>query len=255
MFQVAIKVAQSIVPDVLRPYRYFAAVARERTGQKVIAGPFVGLSYVNRSVGSAYIPKLLGIYERELADVVEEIVAARPPLMIDVGAAEGYYAVGFACRLPNSQMIAFETEQDGRDAVAEMAKVNGVAERVTVRGNCDVGALNAALENQPGAVLIMDVEGYEEVLLDPVAVPALRSITFLCELHEFAVSGISQIIAERFAATHTLELIWAEARSSADFPWSTLITRMLPSRYTEGAVSEMRPEKMSWYFAKPIARG
>ncbi|MDB5704973.1 MAG: hypothetical protein JWN66_2089 [Sphingomonas bacterium] len=253
MLHFATNLARKLTPDAVRPHRYFAALTRSRTGQKVIAGPFKGMSYIDRSVGSAYVPKLLGIYERELAAVVEEIVAAKPSLIVDVGAAEGYYAVGLACRLPETKMIAFEMEAGGRAAVAEMAAANGVADRVTVLATCEPEGLNAALDGQKGAVVIMDVEGYEDVLLDPTRIPALATTAFLVELHEFAVPGIAEKIARRFEKTHNLELIWAEGRSRADFPWRTAVTSLLPARYIDGAVSEMRPPRMSWYFARPIA--
>jgi hypothetical protein len=253
MLRFATTLARKLTPDAVRPYRYFAALARSRTGQRVIDGPFKGMRYIDRSVGSAYVPKLLGIYERELAAIVEEIIASKPALIVDVGAAEGYYAVGLACRLPETRMIAFEMDAGGRAAIAEMAAANNVADQVTVLATCEPEGLNAALDGQKGAVVIMDVEGYEDVLLDPAKVPALASATFLVELHEFAVAGISETIAGRFGATHDLELVWAESRSRADFPWRTTVTSLLPASYIDGAVSEMRPPRMSWYFARPKA--
>jgi len=218
----------------------------------VIAGPFKGMRYIDRSVGSAYVPKLLGIYERELAAVIEEIITSSPRLVVDVGAAEGYYAVGLARRLPETRMIAFEAEAVGRAAVTELAAINTVSDRVMVMGTCDAAGLSAALDGQDSATVIMDIEGYEDVLLDPDKVPALCRSTFLVELHEFAVPGIVETISRRFAKTHELELIWAEDRHSSEFPWNTAITRLLPSRYIDGAVSEMRPIGMCWYIGRPL---
>ena len=251
MLRLAKNLARKFTPDAIRPHRYFAALARSRTGQRVIDGPFKGMHYIDRSVGSAYVPKLLGIYERELAAVVEEIIAAKPSLIVDVGAAEGYYAVGMACRLPETRMIAFEMEAGGRAAIAEMAAANNVADRVAIMATCEPEGLNGALDGTSGAVVIMDVEGYESVLLDPKKVPALASATFLLELHEFAIPGISAEIAHRFDKTHDLQLIWAEDRDRADFPWRTTVTSLLPGSYIDGAVSEMRPPRMSWYYARP----
>ncbi|MFA6114508.1 MAG: hypothetical protein WC729_10955 [Sphingomonas sp.] len=251
MLRFATNLARKLTPDAVRPYRYFAALARDRTGQQVIDGPFKGLRYIDRSVGSAYVPKLLGIYERELAAVVEKIIASKPSLIVDVGAAEGYYAVGLASRLPDTQMIAFEMEASGRTAIAEMAAANNVTDQVTILATCEPEGLNAVLDGKSGAVVIMDVEGYESVLLDPAKVPALATATFLLELHEFAVPGITEIIAQRFEKTHDLQHIWAEDRSRADFPWRTTVTSLLPGSYIDGAVSEMRPPRMSWYYARP----
>src|SRR5437016_6027102 len=99
---------RDFVPRSLRPIRYLGRLAMRRTNSTVIAGPFAGMKYIGSSVASAHIPKLLGTYEREIAGIVEEICWRKPAVLIDVGAAEGYYAVGFAMRLPDSRIIAFE---------------------------------------------------------------------------------------------------------------------------------------------------
>lgn len=253
MLNLAKRVVRRIVPAGLQPRGYLTDLVKSRSGQTVVAGPFKGMRYVATSVGSAYIPKLLGIYERELATTIDRITALQPPLIVDVGAAEGYYAVGLALRLPHTRMIAFETEAVGRDAVRDMADRNGVSDRVSIRATCEPADLQAALADQPDAIVIMDVEGYEDVLLDPQAVPALAHTTFLVELHEFLIADIMARIVDRFGATHDLELIYEESRSKADFPWSTPILRALPDKYVEQAVSEQRPIRMCWYFATPKA--
>ena len=80
----------------IRPKGYLAHLVRERTGCSVTSGPFAGMRYIDASFGSAYIPKLLGTYEQELSNVLAGIIAKRPKAVVDVGAAEGYYAVGLA---------------------------------------------------------------------------------------------------------------------------------------------------------------
>lgn len=243
---------QRFAPQAIRPRRYFESLARRRTGQKVISGPFAGMRYVDRSIGSSYIPKLLGIYERELAAIIDRIIAMRPSVIVDVGAAEGYYAVGLAWRTPSARVIAFETEESGRAAVAEMAKLNGVADRLEQFATCEPQGLRDALAAGPDPVLVMDVEGYEDVLLDPSRVPELARTTILVELHEFVIPGITDTITRRLEKTHRIEHVWAEDRSATEFPWRTVVTRLLPHRYTGHAVSERRPPGMSWYFARPI---
>jgi hypothetical protein len=46
------------------------------------------MNYVNRSCGSAYLPKLPGTYERELIGCVEQACALQFALIVDIGAAE-----------------------------------------------------------------------------------------------------------------------------------------------------------------------
>ena len=101
--------------------------------------------------------------------------------------------------------------------------------------------------------MICDVEGDEEALLDLEDVPQLRDATVLVETHEFVRRGITEELRRRFAFSHDIELIWQEPRTPAEFPWRTLGTRLLPVRYLDWAVSEWRPELMSWLWMTPKA--
>jgi len=47
-----------------------------------------------------------------------------------------------------------------------------------------------SLRGEDSAIVMMEVEGYEAMLLDPDDVKALRRVAFVVELHEFAVAGI-----------------------------------------------------------------
>lgn len=82
-------------------------VAPKPTGL-IVAGPFRGMRYIEKAVCSELPPKILGTYEMELHALIESIVARRPSCIIDIGAAEGFYAVGFATRLPNCMVVAFD---------------------------------------------------------------------------------------------------------------------------------------------------
>ena len=244
-------IIRKIVPGHIRPIRYLAHLTRKNTNLRVRSGPFKEMRYVGHSVGSAYIPKLLGIYERELAPQVEEICTQGPSLIVDIGAAEGYYAIGLATRNPRAQVIAFEMEEAGRLLLDEMARLNEVADRVDIRGKCEPHDLQQVLAGTNNPVIVCDVEGYEEALLDPAAVPALRGGTILVEMHDMVLPGITEKLQARFVATHQISRIWQEARSRTEFPWKTLGTRLLPNSYIEWAVSEWRPAKMSWLWMKP----
>jgi hypothetical protein len=71
----------------------------DNQGTTVLHGPFAGLMYPRDLLlaqADAPIAKLLGTYEQELHPVFEEVIAKQPRTIIDIGAAEGYYAVGLA---------------------------------------------------------------------------------------------------------------------------------------------------------------
>jgi hypothetical protein len=241
------------VPARYRPIGYLEHLAQARTAGRVRSGPFAGMRYVDLSVGSCFIPKLLGIYGRELARQIEWICRRRPGLVLDVGAAEGYYAVGLALRIAQARVVAFELNPAGQAALRAMAQLNGVADRLTVRGRCEREDLAAALDGQPAPVVICDAEGDEDRLLDPQQVAGLRTAVVLVETHEFLRRGVTDELRRRFARSHRIELIWQEPRSRAEFPWRTLGTALLPVSYLDWAVSEWRPERMSWLWMTPKA--
>src|SRR5438094_9802013 len=66
----------------------------------VLNGPFRGLQYPSaEAICSAILPKLLGSYEKELHCTIERLCNTDCSVVVDVGCAEGFYAVGFARRL------------------------------------------------------------------------------------------------------------------------------------------------------------
>src|SRR3954454_23679734 len=112
--------------------RRLAAVTRRFVawhGLTVSGGPFARLVYPDRAPISL-VPKLLGIYERELHGAVEAAIRARPAVIVNVGAADGYYAVGLPRRCPAAAVHAFEADAAAADLCRRVAAANGVDVRV-----------------------------------------------------------------------------------------------------------------------------
>jgi hypothetical protein len=247
------RTAKVLLPTRYYPRNVMSRDVLQRTGRTVVAGPFHGMRYVETSVLSVYYPKLLGVYERELHLVIDSIVRTRPNHVIDIGAAEGYYAVGLARALPDAAIVAFEQTDEGRHLLAAMAVLNGVSDRVQILGRCEPSDLARQLVHPADTVVVCDVEGYEESLLDPNAVPALRSTRVLVELHEFARRGITDLLRQRFEPTHRITHITQTARTRDDYPYNSWYTRLLPRSYAIYLVDEFRPEQMSWFWMETRA--
>ena len=175
-----------------------------------IAGPFRGMRLQKISSEGCFVPKLLGSYESSLHPVVERIVASGYDRIIDIGCAEGYYAVGLALRMPAAEILAFDTNEAAQRTCAATAALNGVADRIKI-GGLFAGADFAA---HPGALVICDIEGAEGELLDPEAYPGLREVDVLVEAHDCFTPGLSGTLANRFAATHRIERF--ESRTSLE---------------------------------------
>ena len=123
-------------------------------GLVVSGGPFAGLAYPDLEATSL-IPKLLGAYERELHAAIEAAIRAGPELIVNVGAADGYYAVGLARRCPAAAVHAFEADAAQRALLARVAAANGVERADRRRSH----ATWAPLPER--TLLVMDCEGCE----------------------------------------------------------------------------------------------
>src|SRR4051794_34670971 len=92
------------------PYRWSAYYRAKReiilySGGHIVQGPFAGMQYFTRSDDWVDCAMLLGVYERELHPILAEVMAGRCKRFIDVGHAQGYYAVGVAWKSPAVQVI------------------------------------------------------------------------------------------------------------------------------------------------------
>lgn len=216
------------------------------TGGRVVAGPFAGMRYSEASTCGTLGPKLLGTYERELATVLETIIAAGRCRIIDIGAAEGWYAVGLLTRLPDARVVAYEATDHGRALLRDMAVANQVAARLDLRGHCDVAVLAAIIEAFDPDLIVCDVEGAERSLLDLALIPPLAGIDMLVEMHDFADPATSVALEERFRRTHAIDRIATRPRRGADVPEVAGFTWA----ERRALASELRPCRMEWLWMR-----
>lgn len=232
----------------LFPAQWANRRVRDRFGNEVQAGPFKGMRYPDWGLTNVdlFAPKLLGIFERELHETVERLIAAAPEVVVNVGAAEGYYAVGLARRLPQTRVLAYEPNHERLDELMAIAELNGVAAQVEVVGE---PARHESLEevlDVPAAV-VCDCDGCEAELLDPRRVPRLRHATLLVEAHDLLVPGTTDVLTRAFESSHDVIRIDTEPRFVDSFPeldFMPLVTRQL-------AISEFRGAPMWWLEMSP----
>ncbi len=228
-----------------------AAAQRLFPDNAVSAGPFTGMRYTGWSGhGSAIYAKLLGTYEAELHPFVEKVVAAGPTLVVDVGCAEGYYAVGFALRLAEAKIIAADSSERARHMCSEMAGLNGLSERVETMGVLDREGLLRFAE-QSGGCLICDCEGAEETLLNEEVLAKLSSWFLLVEMHEYLVPGIEDRLIDIAARTHEVEVVGSIDDFRRERRWPSPRTDGLSPKIKHALYREGRPGLMRWLCASP----
>lgn len=239
-------------PGDARAERHFDQDVRQRLGDRVLSGPFEGLVYRVTNLGSQRVPKLLGTYEQELHDVVAEILASAWPRVINVGVAEGYYLVGIGRALaaagrPVERLIGFDLNPASPDVVTKLAHDNGI-EGIDVQSLCDHRALALLVERD--TLVVCDIEGGEEELLDPVAVPALSGASVLVEVHEpLGQQELLGKLTSRFAASHDIRIIEAVPRNLVD--WPAAAEDIYPEAWKLRAMNENRKFGNAWLWMTP----
>ncbi len=197
----------------------------ERSGSVVLSGPFKGMKYPVRASEGSRSARLIGSYEASLAPVIEDIASRRYKLVVDVGSAEGYYAVGLALRLPLARVLARDENPKAQALCRTLVEANGLADRVEIGGRMQHADFDLCKGKK--SLVVCDIEGAEAELLDPRLAPGLLKADILVEAHDCLRPGISALIATRFQATHEVRLIgraldstglpeWMESLSDLD---------------------------------------
>jgi predicted O-methyltransferase YrrM len=181
---------------------------------------------------------------------VEAIIARGYARIVNIGAADGYYAIGLARRMPNTVVEAYEALEEHHPLLKRAAERNGVADRVRMRGLCTVEALDESLGEGHGRTLVLaDIEGAEMLMLDPVKAPNLSRTDMLVETHDVLQPGCTDSLIQRFSESHLIERISTRPRALADFP-RHLIPRWaetMPALLVE-LMSERRKGEQEWLF-------
>lgn len=216
------------------------AVSRA-TGGKVAGGPFAGMKLDYESLPVHAAPKFLGTYEQELHACIDRAIGLAPTCILNVGCAEGYYAVGLAKRLAGSQVFAADADPKALRATLRNAELNDVRSRVHGVGIIRSGEFDKYLIPN-GSLVVMDCEGAEFVLLNPVNDSILLGANILVEVHpEF---GSELDLAARFAQTHKIQIIHQTPRSAAGM-------RQIPGVDLLLAMDERRGADR-WLFLEPV---
>ena len=193
--------------------QYHSRPVRHQGSERTVSG--YGLrNQVSEGSRSA---RLLGCYEASLVPVIEEIIARAYPLVIDIGSAEGYYAVGLARRMSESRILARDQSQKAQTMCGQLAALNGVADRVEVGGLFTHADFALALA-QP-TLILCDIEGAEIDLLDLARAPGLSAADILVECHDCLQPGITDALTNRFTATHTVLRIDRSLNAAPLPPW------------------------------------
>jgi precorrin-6B methylase 2 len=217
---------------------------RPNLGRTVLSGLFEGMLIPDETSWGHddAFAKIAGTYELELRKVFLRAVERAPSIIINVGCAEGYYAIGLARLLPTAAVYAFDIDECARTICERSAKENGVSDRIVVGGLCTPRDLSDITSRSGRVLIIMDCEGAELELLDRVAVPGLAGSDIIVETHNFAAENAAETLQRRLDRDHDIHRISQGARG----PHKLARVATLPELERWLMVSETRVEVTTW---------
>jgi len=174
-----------------------------KNGTVVLQGLLSGLDFLSQSSEGCHVAKLLGTYEQPLQLPLEKLISESNYVnIINIGCAEGYYAVGLALKFEGLISYAFDTDPNARQSCSLLAQKNSIESGVIVGEHFT----HAEFErfSDTNSLVFVDIEGAEKQLLDPIAAPALRGLDIVVESHECLVPGITETLIDRFSETHEI---------------------------------------------------
>src|SRR6266513_5087392 len=190
---------------------------RLKKSQIVVGGPFKGMRYHGEAVCGAAAPKILGVYESELAPFLLRWSTVPFQHIIDVGAAEGYYAIGCATLWPQATVTAFESSEEGRRLLTRNVELNRMQSRVNIIGQCGQEQSKNAMLNGKPSLIIIDIEGAESHLLKPQSIPTLANAHIIVEIHDYVDGSLGDTVSSQLNSTHVVEEVRTQTRTLWDF--------------------------------------
>lgn len=218
---------------------------------QIIDGYFKGIKYGTREGLSFAI--IAGTYEKELFPILDDLKNFNN--LIVIGAGDGYYAAGLLKKFSNLSLFAFEILSDRKVNLVNNLSRNNIDEKnYTLYDDASIDNLQSLLQKFPTKdknFIIIDVEGFEEVLLNPLLIPELNNCTILVEIHDHLVPKVGALIKTRFKS-HINQTFKTTERTVSDIkrPFNFFEKLFLKKQLTR-LLGEGRSVDMEWFYLKP----
>jgi hypothetical protein len=183
-------------------------------GTIIHQGPFAGLNFLDQSAEGCHIAKLLGCYEQPLQPFIYEAIKRNYHTLLNIGCAEGFYAVGMARNMPDTRIMAYDINPKAQETCKLLAKKNSVDHLVSVNALFEPKDFEQYGQNK--TLILCDIEGNEAELLDPEIAPALKTMDLIVESHEVLIPGITKRLIQRFQQSHQITLVQDNGQRQLD---------------------------------------
>jgi hypothetical protein len=217
----------------------------------VLHGVFEGMKLSDKVWWGKYdvATKIFGQYETHVLNKIIEL-SEENKLFIDIGAADGYFAIGMVYSGFYQRAICFEISEKGRLVIEENACINNVSKNIIINGIANSEAINKVISNNDTAVVLIDIEGAEFDLLTCDFLYILRNCTIIIELHDTFVNGLNDRREQLFnRASKYFDFNYIKRANPEINSFSELKNLNDLSRFL--LFSEGRPNMMDWVCLSP----
>jgi len=149
-------------------------------------GPFKGMVISEKQFWGQgdKASKILGLYEKEIQDLINQIQEKNNfPTFIDIGGADGFFAVGSVINKLFKNCEVFEISKRGRQAIEESAIKNNVADLISIKKEANEKTLSL-MENINNSVILCDIEGGEYDLFSENLIKNMYPSNVIIEIHK-----------------------------------------------------------------------
>jgi hypothetical protein len=216
---------------------------------QVAYGLFKGLMLNETSSWSGFKDtgsKILGLYESQNLAWINDRVQ-KVDLFIDIGAADGYYAIGMIVSGIAERAITYEISEKDQLLTHISADLNKVSERVSVKGEGKKDDIIADVTACENGLVLFDIEGDEFELIDLQLLEAMKHCYVIIEIHGSENKNLQKNFFEMCSVFHNCEVVSDFART---FPRDSY-TEKLSDNERGLILSEGRPYSMSWFCLSP----
>lgn len=218
----------------------------------VAYGPFKGMK-LSRDVWWGrfdVISKTLGTYEQHVVEKLFQLRKSTRGPFVDIGAADGYFAIGAAISGLGDLVFAYESSADARGALKSNAQLNGCSETITIRTEATFESLLALMATYKEALILIDIEGAEFELLREETLSLLSESHVVVELHPaFVENGHKkqESLLNEARRFFNIELIERQCYNPNEFDE----LRQFSDDERLLALSEGRSNNMQWLVLSP----
>ena len=160
--------------------------------------------------------KILGLYEKEIQDLIVSIQKDKNySTFVDIGGADGYFAIGSLVNNLFEKCEVFEISKKGRISIQKNSKQNNVYDSIKIHDKASKRSL-IKIDNINNSLILCDIEGGEYELFDEKLINEIHPSDIIIEIHKDKENTLVNF-EKRFTKSYSLTKIMQEPRSLKNF--------------------------------------